>query len=91
MSLYAQLMNATGERFLVENCHQGSAYPDGSNPYFIADGQAEWCPFNLFRTSGDITNLFDRVMANLKSVLPLLARSAEKGRGGASLARPGCW
>jgi hypothetical protein len=91
MTLYAQLMNATGDDFLIENCHQGHNFTDGSNPYFVGAGQEEWCPFNLFRTSGDIINLFDRVMSNLQSTLPLLQRSTTKGRGGASLARPGCW
>jgi alpha-galactosidase len=101
MTLYADLMNATGEPYLIENCHQvstcvclsasfrcfflgdhiasspssstshqqphhfslhhlfifalttssthqGQDFPDGSNPYFVGDGQEEWCPFNLF-------------------------------------------
>ena len=56
MSLYAALMNATGKTYTIENCHQGQNFPDGGNPYFTeASGDKEWCPFNLFRTSGVCT------------------------------------
>ena len=41
MTLYAQLMNATGKAYLIENCHWGkcSAGDDSSCP------TADWCPF----------------------------------------------
>ena len=31
-----------------------------------------WCPYNLFRTSGDIINVWDRVIENLMSVTKFL-------------------
>jgi alpha-galactosidase len=92
MSLYAELMNETGRRFLIENCHQGQNFPDGGNPYFAhASGPGEWCPYNIFRTSGDIVNLWDRVMSNLQSTQQFLLPDHGKGRVGQSLARPGCF
>ena len=41
MTLYAELMNATGKAYLIENCHWGkcSAGDDSSCP------TADWCPF----------------------------------------------
>jgi hypothetical protein len=47
MSLYASLMNATGKTFEIENCHWGVVTQDDSS----SAPTAEWCPFNLFRTS----------------------------------------
>ena len=37
-------------RDLAENCHWGVVTPDDTS----SAPTAEWCPFNLFRTSGDI-------------------------------------
>jgi hypothetical protein len=54
----------------------------------VGDG---WCPYNTFRTSGDITNLWDRVMANLLTVVPFLSPDAASGRPSLPLSRPGCF
>ena len=51
-----------------------------------------WCPYNTFRTSGDIVNEWDRVMSNLMTVVPFL--SPDKKHGGTTsepLSRPGCF
>ena len=47
MTLYAALMNATGKRFKIENCHWGdcTASDDSSCP------TVDWCPFNWYRAS----------------------------------------
>ena len=85
MTLYGELFNKSGRPIIVENCHQGRNFPDGGNPDQMGKG---WCPYNLFRTSGDITNLWDRVMDNLMSVTPFLSTSAKDPT---PLSRPGCW
>ena len=38
-----------------------------------------WCPYNSFRTSGDIVNLWDRVMSNLQTVVPFLSPDTVTG------------
>ena len=40
------------------------------------------CPWNIFRTCGDTTAMYDRCMQNLQSTIPI----AKEG-----LSRPGCW
>ena len=57
MTLYAALFNATGKALLIENCHQGQNFTDGGDPGQMGEG---WCPYNSFRTSGDIINVWDR-------------------------------
>jgi hypothetical protein len=87
MSLYGELFNQSGKAMLIENCHQGQNITDGGNPGQMGAG---WCPYNLFRTSGDIVNLWDRVMSNLMSVVPFLEPDPKHG-GSAPLSRPECW
>jgi hypothetical protein len=41
LSLWAELLNATGVPVMIENCHWGADLPTHT-----------WCPFNFFRTSG---------------------------------------
>jgi hypothetical protein len=43
---------------------------------------ATWCPWNFYRTSGDVRASFDSIMGNLATVIPL----ADK-----NLSTPGCW
>jgi hypothetical protein len=78
LSLYYDLFNATGKPTMVENCHQGGDPPRN-------DG---YCPYHLFRVSGDIINLFDRVLSNLQHTRPFLATDPVLG---SPLSRPGCW
>ena len=54
MTLYAELFNATGKPIVTENCHQGQNFTDGGDPGQMGPG---WCPYNFFRTSGDIINI----------------------------------
>ena len=50
----------------IENCHQGrNDGPDQGTPGQMGPG---WCPYTSFRTSGDILNMWDRVMSNLMTV-----------------------
>ena len=92
MTLYYELFNQSGVPITIENCHQGQNITDGGDPGQMGPG---WCPYNLFRTSGDIVNLWDRVMSNLMTAAPFL--SPDKKHGGAHantsqpVSRPGCW
>ncbi|KAL9182100.1 hypothetical protein ACHAXT_012443 [Thalassiosira profunda] len=58
---------------LVENCHWG-------NPDY--DPKPDWCPFNYYRSSGDIGLSYGSVLSNLASV--------EKYRK-TNASVPGCW
>ena len=61
MTYYAVLMNATGHTFAVENCHWGACGADKwyHNPDGASCPTETWCPFNWYRTSGDINNRVD--------------------------------
>ena len=80
MTLYAELMKATGKAYTIENCHWGrcSASDDSSCP------TADWCPFNWFRTSGDINSSPMSWLSNLQTTIPFQDRKAP-------LSQPGCW
>ena len=90
MSLYAQLQAATGKTFETENCHWGTCFPNVSTvPYaFAADDSScptqDWCPFNMYRTSGDIRATWASWTRNLQTAVPFL--DADK-----PLSTPGCW
>lgn len=71
LQLYADLFNATGKSILIENCHWGGTVPN-----------ATWCPWNYFRTSGDISASYDSVVGNLQTTI----QWAKSG-----LSKPGCW
>jgi alpha-galactosidase len=68
-----------GKPIMVENCHWGSKkpfQPDRSKP------PAEGCPWNFYRTSGDVRASYASIRGNLASVTHLAA---------ANLSYPGCW
>ena len=71
LDLYAALFNATGKSILIENCHWGGTVPN-----------ATWCPWNYFRSSGDIRASYDSVVSNLQTTI----QWATQG-----LSKPGCW
>ena len=84
LTLYYEVFNRTANApTLIENCHQGGDFPDGGNPR--PDG---WCPYHFFRVSGDIINLWDRVLMNLQAMRPFLSFNEQLN---SSLSRPGCW
>lgn len=56
---------------------------DASNSQCTGESYPSDCPFNFFRTSGDINPVWEHVLDNLGSVVPFL--------GKASLSRPGAW
>jgi len=71
LTQYAALFNATGKSILIENCHWGGTIPN-----------ATWCPWNYYRSSGDIRASYDSVVGNLQTTIPLAAQN---------LSTPGCW
>ena len=92
MSLYYELFNESSRSMAIENCHQGQNITDGGDPGQMGPG---WCPYNTFRTSGDIVNLWDRVMSNLMTVVPFLSPDTKHGGAPTNvthpMSRPGCW
>lgn len=71
LDLWAKLINGTGRRVMIENCHWGQTMPN-----------ATWCPWNFYRTSGDVSASYGSVVFNLLTT----TEWADKG-----LSRPGCW
>mmetsp|Transcript_13218 Transcript_13218/g.23511 ORF Transcript_13218/g.23511 Transcript_13218/m.23511 type:complete len:436 (-) Transcript_13218:97-1404(-) len=57
---------------MIENCHWGGNPPTES-----------WCPFHMYRTSGDIKPTWRSFYGNLQST--------KKFQGQVPLSRPGCW
>jgi len=80
MTRYAELMNATGRTFLIENCHWGrcTSSDDSSCP------DTTWCPFNWYRSSGDINSSPYSWLSNLQTTIRFQTPSPP-------LSRPGCW
>lgn len=70
MDHYSKLMNETGKAFLVERSDQGHGTPTNLS----------WCPFNLFRSSGDIRPNWGSLHHNLLTTQKYL-----------NISRPGCW
>jgi len=72
----------TGRKdIMIENCHWG---PRGPKPNTPDPNQpaAEGCPFNFYRSSGDVRASFSSIMGNLQSVDFYSAKN---------LSYPGCW
>eukprot|EP00933_Yihiella_yeosuensis_P005239 TRINITY_DN109718_c0_g1_i1.p1 TRINITY_DN109718_c0_g1~~TRINITY_DN109718_c0_g1_i1.p1 ORF type:complete len:443 (+),score=87.47 TRINITY_DN109718_c0_g1_i1:73-1401(+) len=71
LDLWSGLINASGRPVTIENCHWGNTVPT-----------KDWCPWNFFRTSGDIMASYGSAVSNLQTTILW----AQKG-----LSRPGCW
>lgn len=83
---YAELMRESGRNYTIENCHWGAMNSIGCKPG--DDGSAcpseDWCPFNWYRSSGDINAGEDSWYANLQTVIPYTKKEHP-------LSRRGCW
>jgi len=65
----------TGRKsIMVENCHWGSKVPYKPN--------ATWCPWNFYRTSGDVRANYGSVVGNLQTTVQYATQN---------LSYPGCW
>jgi len=79
MQLWDDVIKATPakagrEAIMVENCHWGSKVPFKPN--------ATWCPWNFYRTSGDVRAVYSSVIGNLHTTVQYAT---------ANLSYPGCW
>merc|ERR1740130_162505 len=75
MQLWDDLVKADGGKpVMVENCHWGSKVPFEPNK--------TWCPWNFYRTSGDVRASYASVVGNLNTVTKFSSRN---------LSTPGCW
>ena len=71
LDVWAGLFNASGRPIMIENCHWGQTVPN-----------ATWCPWNLYRTSGDVRASYGSIVANLQTTVKFAT---------ANLSKPGCW
>lgn len=78
MQLWSDLINATGKKILIENCHWGLTVPHKVSP----TSDEVWCPWNFYRTSQDVKASYRSVIKNLETTRPF----SELG-----LSFPGCW
>jgi len=78
LTKYAALFNASGRSVLIENCHWGPSGPAPNGPTAGPDG----CPWNYYRSSGDILASYASVVGNLQTTI----QWAKSG-----LSYPGCW
>jgi len=79
-TLYAALMQASGRNYTIENCHWGdcTSSDDSSCP------TEEWCPFNWYRSSGDINSGAQSWLSNLQTTIRFQDYDHP-------LSVPGCW
>ena len=66
---------------LLENCHDDDGLPTGNAPHRDDYGEL-WCPFHLYRVSGDAGSLYGMILDNLNSTRQYAAQN---------LSVPGCW
>lgn len=71
LNLWANLIASQGKAIQIENCHWGRTTPN-----------ATWCPWNFYRTSGDVSPTFNSVMTNLATIIPFAEQN---------LSTPGCF
>jgi len=83
MTYYAELMKATGAKYAIENCHWGHCGAFKGNVDGSSCPTLDWCPFNWYRTSGDINSGSTSWLKNLQTT--------RKFQGDQPLSRPGCW
>jgi len=79
LAQFDQVLRAANKRVTLENCHWGSKYPFKPDPTLPP---AQGCPWNFYRTSGDVRASYASIMHNLGTVFPL---------AGQNLSYPGCW
>jgi len=75
MQLWDDLIKADGGKpVMVENCHWGSKMPYEPN--------RTWCPWNFYRSSGDVRAKYSSIVGNLNTVTKFSSQN---------LSYPGCW
>jgi alpha-galactosidase len=77
--LFNKLVTEAGKSITVENCHWGSVAPFKPDPTLPP---AEGCPWNFYRSSGDVRASYASIIHNLGTTAPLYQNN---------LSYPGCW
>lgn len=80
MTLYAKLMAESGKNYTIENCHWGECTTDDASSCPTQD----WCPFNWYRSSGDINAGAFSWLDNLQTTIRFQDYDAP-------VSVPGCW
>jgi hypothetical protein len=90
MTEWARLLNKTGKRVLLENCHQGGLVPNQRIPgqHCSGDSGVSDCPYHVYRVSDDIYNTWEHVVNNINAVTPYLTQADPSI---APRSRPGAW
>ena len=86
LTWWSKLLNETGRPIMIENCHWGQTVPGqttGDAPCTGLGGDVSNCPYNFFRSSGDIRAEWTSVVSNLMTTVKFL--------GNPPLSRPGTW
>eukprot|EP00463_Aulacantha_scolymantha_P002806 TRINITY_DN354_c0_g1_i2.p1 TRINITY_DN354_c0_g1~~TRINITY_DN354_c0_g1_i2.p1 ORF type:complete len:275 (+),score=54.55 TRINITY_DN354_c0_g1_i2:496-1320(+) len=85
LTWWYNLINATGREVLIENCHWGGTVPNSTGGDAPCTGTTPIgnCPYNFYRTSGDIRNNWNSMTKNL--------HTTTKFQGVVPLSRPGQW
>eukprot|EP01046_Picozoa_sp_COSAG06_P027458 COSAG06_NODE_2426_length_6899_cov_7.350147_12_plen_122_part_01 len=84
LTKYAELMKATGENYTIENCHWGHCWDQDGDGDASGCPTEDWCPFNLYRTSGDVAKAAGSWLHNLQTTIKFRHPTAP-------LSVPGCW
>jgi hypothetical protein len=84
LTKYAELMQATQKNYTIESCHWGHCWDQDGDPDASGCPTEDWCPFNLFRTSGDVAKAPGSWLHNLQTTNKF--RDPTK-----PLSQPGCW
>lgn len=71
LDLWSRLFNESGKAIMIENCHWGESVPTKDH-----------CPYNFYRTSGDVRAKYLSVIQNLDTVQKFADQN---------LSTPGCW
>ena len=70
MDAWRRALNASGREIATENCHQGGEPPNAS-----------WCPFQMWRTSGDPKSVGWHVAVHPPTLTPLATLAACQNLG----------
>lgn len=104
LTRWAEAINASGHPILIEDCHWGGTVPlgklgplgggPGDDDYCNGTQMPSECPYNFYRSSGDTINTYERVYANVHSLLIFLdnpSSSVLSRTAKIALSRPGAW
>jgi len=85
LTWWYNLINASKREILIENCHWGQTVPNSTGGDAPCSGTTPIgnCPYNFYRTSGDIRNNWGSMTGNL--------HTTTKFQGEVPLSRPGQW